>query len=320
MFTRHMLLNEAGDMSSGGGISESSESTESFEGQEEGELEGGEEQIQAQSSQEAAQQKKMLKKLKLKFNGKETEEELPFEIPEEYADYMAKQLQMAKLSQHKAQELSAFEKEVSAFLQELRTNPKKALKNPAVGIDVKQLAAEILQEEFEQSQKTPEQIEKERLEAELQALKEEREREKEEMSRAELERLTEREFERYDNLLSSALETSDLPKSPYVVKKMTEYMIEAVENGYDVEPKDIVPLIREQMMGDVQELLRAMSPDMVEKLLGNDIISALRKNRVASAKKPPVPVKAAIKDVGKTSEPKKQEGPKKTTIKDFFGI
>ena len=282
--------------------------------------EGQEQESVEQVQEEIQQQKKMLNKLKLKFNGKEVEETLPFEIPEEYAEYMTRQLQMAKLSQHKAQELSQFEREVGAFLQDLKTNPKKALSNPAIGIDVKQLAAEILEEEIRQSQKTPEQIEREKLEAELQALKSEREREKQELEARELERLTEAEFERYDNLMSQALETSNLPKSPYTVKKMTEYMIQAVENGIDVSPSDVIPLIQKEMESDVRELMRALPPEMVEQLLGQEIISSLRKNRVSAAKKPPVPVKAAAKDVGNKTVQKQAAAEQKKTIKEFFGI
>jgi len=306
-------------MSEETGSVESSESQEGAEEQSQEESQEQPGQQPAQSEAQKAQERKLLKKLKLKFNGKELEEELPFEIPEEHADYMAKQLQMAKLSQHKAQEFSQLEREVMAFMQQLKENPRKALANPAIGVDVKKLAAEILEDEIAQAQKTPDQIEREKLEAELQALKEEREREKAEMERQELERLTEREFERYDNLMSSALESSNLPKSPYVVKKMTEYMIQAVENGMDVEPKDVIPLIQEEMQGDVRELLRSLPPEMVEKLLGDEIITSLRKSRVAAAKKPPVPVKSAIKDVGQSSQ-KKEEPKQKQSIRDFFGV
>src|SRR5690606_35746702 len=118
-------------------------------------------------------------------------------------------------------------------------NPKKALSNPLVGVDVKQLAAQILQEEIEQSQKSPEQIERERLEAELREIKEEREREKERQKQLELQMLEERELERYDNLISEAISASDLPKSPYVIKKMTDLLIMGIDAGLQVTPKDI---------------------------------------------------------------------------------
>ena len=114
--------------------------------------EGGEE----ASAEEIQEEIKRLKKLKIKYNGKEYEEELPFEIDDnpEVVEYMKKQLQMAKMSQSKAQELSNMQKEVEAFINELRKNPRKILSNPDIGVDVKELVNEILQEEIENSQKS----------------------------------------------------------------------------------------------------------------------------------------------------------------------
>lgn len=298
--------------------------TESQVSEEEISLEEGEEGLeteQAQTQPLTAQQKKMIRQVRGKYNGKEFVEDLPFEVPEEHAEYIQRQLQMARMGQHKAQELSQYDREVMAFMQELQRNPKKALANPNIGVDLKKLAAEILEEEIIQSQKSPEQIEREKLQAELQALKEEREREKETLSKQELERLTEREFERFDNLISNVFETTNLPKTPYVLKKMTEHMIVAVENGINIDPKDVVPLIQNEMLGDIKESLSSMSPEQIEEFLGQEILDRLRKNRVAGAKKPPVPVKSSIKDIGasKSADSKgKKEEPK--TMKDFFGF
>lgn len=310
MFTRYMLLNEASE-GSGGGISEAPVAEEArVEGQEE----GGEEESQELSPAEV----KKIKKLKLKFNGKEIEEELPFEIEEAHADWLVKQRQKAMLADHKASEYSQLEKEIGAFIQELRQNPKKALSNPAIGLDIKQFAAQILQEEIEQAQKSPEQIERERLQAELEEIKAEREREKAEAEARELQRLEERELERYDQLLSSAIESSDLPKSPYVVKKMTEYMILAVENGIDIEPKDVVQIVRNDIHKDIQDMFQVMPAEVIEQIIGKQNLDKLRKKRVAAAK-PPVPVKSSIQDTAKSKEePKKEE--KKVTMREFFGV
>lgn len=261
---------------------------------------------------------KKIKKLKLKFNGKEIEEELPFEIDEKDSDWYVKQRQKAMLADHKAREYAQLEQEVGAFIQELRKNPKKALANPAIGLDIKELAASILQEEIERSQKSPEQLRAEEAELKLQELMSEREREKQELEQRQLEMLTEREYERYDNLMSSAIESSDLPKSPYVVKKMTEYMMMAVENGIDIEPKDVIPLLREEIHEDIRQMFGAMPAEVVEQIIGKDTINKLRGKRVAAGK-PPVPVKSAIKDVAKTTEEKK-EPVKKQTIRDFFQV
>ena len=264
---------------------------------------------------------KKYKQLKLKFNGKETVEDLPFEVDEVQLDWMTKQRQKAMLADHKSQEYSQLEREVGAFINELR-NPatrRKALSNPAIGMDIKEFAAQILQEEMEQAQKSPEQIRQEELQHELNELKAEREREKEEFSQKELERLTEREYERYDNLMSSAIESSDLPKSPYVVKKMTEYMMMGIENGIDVQPSDIIPILREEIHRDIQEMFQVMPAEVIEQIIGKQNLDKLRKNRVKSVGQTPIPVKSAFKDVAaKKEEPKKEE--KKQSIKDFFGV
>lgn len=264
---------------------------------------------------------KKIKKLKLKFNGKDIEEDLPFEIDEAHQDWYVKQRQKAMLADHKSREYSQLENEVGAFIQQLRDpkTAKKALMNPAIGMDIKQLAAEILQEEIERSQKSPEQLRAEEAEARLQELMEERDREKKDSETRELERLTEREYERYDNLMSSAIESSDLPKSPYVVKKLTEYMIMAVENGIDIDPKDVIPMIRDEIHSDIQQMFGAMPAELIEQIMGKDTLGKLKNHRKASVNKPPVPVRAAVKDVAQTKEEKK-EANKKQTVRDFFGV
>ncbi len=286
-------------------------SSEVDSGLEDSEEESPVEQLQAQ--------KKRIKQIKGKFNGKEFVEDLPFEVDEEHAQWLVNQRQKAMLADHKAREYAQLENEVGAFIQELRKNPKKALQNPAIGLDIKELAASILQEEIERSQKSPEQLRAEEAEAKLQELMAEREREKQESEARELERLTEREYERYDNLMSSALESSDLPKSPYVVKKMTEYMIMAVENNIDVDPRDVIPLIRDEIHSDIQQMFGSMPAELIEQVIGKDTLGKLKSHRRAAANKPPVPVKAAVKDVASKTEEKK-EPKKQQTMRDFFGV
>lgn len=261
---------------------------------------------------------KKYKKLNLKFNGKDIEEDLDFEVDDKQRDWMIKQRQKAMLADHKSREYAQLESEVGAFIQELRKNPKKALQNPAIGLDIKELAASILQEEIERSQKSPEQIRAEEAEARLQELMEERDREKQDNEAKELERLTEREYERYDTLMSNALEGSDLPKSPYVVKKLTEYMIMAVENNIDVDPKDVIPLIRDEIHADIQQMFGSMPAELIEQIVGKDTLGKLKNHRKA-ALKAPVPVKSAARDVAKTTQ-EKPETKKQTTIRDYFGV
>ncbi|NDC24780.1 MAG: hypothetical protein EB120_12555 [Proteobacteria bacterium] len=275
------------------------------------------------SAAQKAEAKKTLKSLKIKFNGREYEEELPFEIPddEDARDYMARHLQMSKLAQHKSQEEANLRKEVNSFIEQLRKNPRKILSDPNLGVDVKQLAAQIIEEEIENSQKSPEQLEKERIENELRELREQYEREKEESRTKEFERLQEIEFERYDNLMTKALESSDLPKSPYVVKKMADYMLMALDAGVEVTPEDILPLVRDEIQDDLKQMFAVMPDEVVEKVIGKDVFNRIRKKNLAKAKTAPTSVKSSVKDSGAPQSQKQSSQPApKQTFKDFFGV
>lgn len=310
-----------------GQVAESAENSEISEENQAEAVEAKEAEIDADpnlSKKEKQEAKKMLKKLKIKFNGREYDEELPFEIPDDdnSRKYMTERLQMAKLAQYRSQEKATLEKQVESFVEMLRKDPKKALAHPSIGVDIKKLAAEIIEEELENQNKTPEQLEAEAAKRELKELKEEREREKKEREEREKERLTEQELARIDLETTKALETAQLPKSPYVVRKVAEYMIAGLNKGYNLSPSDVIPIVKEEMHTDLKEMFAVMPEEVVEAIVGQETLDKLRKKRLAKAKskQPPVPVKSALVDTGKSSakEDKKEE-PKKT-LKEFFGV
>lgn len=267
-------------------------------------------------------EKKRINSLKLKYNGREIEEKLPFDIDDnpEAIEYMTRQLQLAKMSQSKAQESASLEREVIAFMQELKTNPRKALSNPMIGLDIKQLAAEILEEEIENSRKSPEQLKIEQYEARLKAIDEERQQEKEESERRSYEQVLERSYEKYDTMLANALDSNpDLEPSAYVVDKMTKYMSIAVDEGYEPDMDIIANIVREEVNADLKRRVNTLSADQLEEFFGKDILEKLRKNRLAGAKKAPTPMKSIAKDVA-TKRPEQKPTATKQSMRDFFGI
>lgn len=285
----------------------------------------GQEQIDA--SQEAAidnsalkpaqkvEVKKALKKLKLKVDGRE--QEVEFDPNDD--EFLTRELQKSRAFEKRAQDYSTLEKEVRSFVEELRKNPRKVLSDPSIGLDVKKLAAEIIEEEIANSQKSPELLAKEKLEAELKQMKDEREKEKEESRQKEFDRIKEREFERYDTLMTQALEKTDLPKSPYIVKKMADYLLMGVKAGYDVSPEDVLPLVRQEMQDDLKQMFAVMPDEVIEKIVGKDVFSRIRKKNIARSKAPPTPLNSSIKDTGAKSSLKETKGDKKMSFRDFFG-
>jgi len=255
------------------------------------------------------------RKLKLKIDNKEVEEE--FDPNDD--EYLTRQFQLAKVAQKRMGEYSTLQKQVNQFIDELKKNPKKVLSNPNIGVDIKKFAASILEEEIANSQKTPEQLKSEKLEAELRDLKGNHDREKAESLQKEQERLTEQAYERYDVQMTKALESSDLPKSPYVIKKMSEYMILGLKNGVDITPEDVLPLVRSEISEDLQQMFKVMPEDVIEKIIGKDVFTRIRKKNLAKAKEnPPKPLNSSIQDVGQASSKKNTD--KKQTFREYFGV
>lgn len=266
---------------------------------------------------------KKIKQLKLKVFGREELEDLPFELDEnnpKAIEYMTKQLQLAKASQRSMQEKSSLEKEVGAFIEDLRKNPRKVLSDPRISVDLKKMAAEIIQEEIDESQKSPDQIQKEKLEARLKELEEERQKEKDEARERELARHTEQQMIQYDNMMTKALEKSDLPKSPYIVKKMADYMLLGLNNNIALTADDVVPMVREELQNDLKEMFKVMPDEVIEAIVGKEVFGRVRKKNVAKAKSaPPTPLKSQVKDTGAKAESVEKEV-KKINMKDFFGM
>lgn len=262
-------------------------------------------------------EKKLIKELKLKIDGKEVIESLPFEVSEEHADYLTKQLQLAKMSHKRANESSDLKKTFKQFIEELRTNPRGVLSDPSIGIDVKKFAQEFLNQEAEQAKKSPEQLELEALRAEIKAARDEKEESSKKALEEKRQLMEQQEAERYDKSFGDALASANLPKSPYVIKKMADYMIEATKLGKNISPNDIVPLVRQEIEQDLADMFRTSPDEVVEKFIGKERLNGFRKKAVNKAKEQPVSLKNSIVDVGgKKPEPVLGE---KKTFKHKYG-
>lgn len=267
------------------------ETVDSVEGQE---LEASAEEVEAKEESKKPSKKKYTPKV----NGRQLEVEIDPENDEE----MLKYIQKALAADQKFQEAASLRKNVEYLVNELKTNPRAILSHPEFGIDLKQFAQDILNEEIEEMKKTPEQKELERLKKELEA-KTKREQELEEAKReAELERLREQSFKQFDDDLTEALSNSTLPKSPYVVKRMADTLIEAVNLGFvDATVHDVLPIVEKQISSEIQAMFASAPEEVLEQLIGKNNLSRLRKSRLNKMKKP-VETANQIKETGKQSK------------------
>lgn len=270
---------------------------------------------------------KRIKSLMLKIDGEEVNEPLPFEMDDtpENREYMTRQLQMAKMGTKRGQEAANLRKQVEDIGNYLaqakgnKTQLRKLIKE--LGGDEKEIAAMIIEEEIANSQKSPDQLAKEKLEQELKDLKDQREKEKADFNARELERRQGEETERLDVLVSQALETSGIPKKAASVRRMTDYMLLALENNIELTPNEVANIVKQEIGGDLQELISAMGEEQAESFIGKDILTKIRKKNVAKARAAgTLPQKGKAPDVGaKPSSTPVAAGPKKS-IKQMWGV
>lgn len=265
--------------------------------------------------------KALKKKYSLKVNNKVKDVELDLSNDEEVQKY----LQKAMASDEKFQEAAQLRKQVEQLVSELKSNPLAILKHPGLGIDIKALAQQVLNEEIEEMKLSPEQKKIKELEN---ALKEKEEKEKkfeEEKSASERARLEQQAAEELDSQITAALGKSNLPKSPYVIRRMADSMIAAMDMGYtDVTPEQVLPFVEEQILGEINRLFEEAPEDTFDKVMENIIgkkhLDKYRKQKVSKSK--PKAATATAKQVADTGASvnkteKKKEDP--ISFKKMFG-
>lgn len=267
--------------------------------------------------------KKMLKQLSIKVDGQDFTENLPFEIPDtkEAREYMARELQMSRMGQKRAQHASTLEKEIGKLFQDMKADPFKVLQDPAIGIDVKDAIKKYIEREIENSNKSPEQLALEAAKEELRQLKSQQELEKQTRDQQEQQQLADKYEKEYDAQITHALETNKIPKSPAAVKKILAYAELAVSANKEVSINDIIPFVMEELVTDYREHAKALPDEALEEFFGKEIVDRLRKTAVKRVKQaqvnPALKAPGKAPNTGKTQEKPKEEA-SKVTYKQFF--
>lgn len=256
---------------------------------------------------------KTLKKYQLKVDGKNEDMEIDLSNDAE----VIKHLQMSKVAQKRMQEASNMQKAAEEFITLLKTDPERVLNDPNIGVDLKQLAQRVINKQIEDAQKSPIELERDKAREELAAIKEKQTKDEKDRQTREMTRLQKENEEKVSSNIEAALKTSDLPKTPYTVRKMAEMMLLALQNNVDLSPADIVPIIRKQMQADIKELFGAASDDVLEEFVGKDRISSMRKKKVAQIKSQPVAqTTGSVKSAG--GKPAEAPAKPKITLKQFL--
>ena len=247
------------------------------------ELAGEVEEAVAEGASDAEIQE-LIETFKIKVNGEERDVTLDWNNKED----IVRRLQMAEAGQGAMQRSAEMERNYEREIQGLMDNPWEALAE--LGFDVDELAEQRIQDRINQLQKSPEQVAAEARDTELEELRQRLKNEEQQRESFEFQKLQQEAEVDLDNQITDALSsTTELPKSPYVVKRVADAMLMAMENGRDdVTAKDVLPWVEKEINEEMQELMSAMPDKLLEKYLGNKTIDRLRQGRLSKMKTQPV--------------------------------
>lgn len=280
-----------------------------------GSNESAEKKLKAAVAKKEAEKKSNKKKLKIKVDGREED----YEFDPDNEDEIRKTAQLSRAAQKRMAEMADMKKDVNELIQRLNKDPLSFLadKDNGLGMNVEDLVRQYVEQRLADAEKSPEQLKAEANERELQRIRAERETEKTERERERAESALQGEIIKYDNMITKTLENSEFKKpTPYVVKKMADYLILAVENGIDASTDDILPIVRDEIQNEIKELINSAPEEVIEAWFGKEFFNRMRKKNVAKAKQAPVHA-SSIKDTGaKSGKPEKEA--EKISYKQFF--
>lgn len=226
-----------------------------------------------EATPEAKAKERLLKKFKLKVDGKEEDYEIDMNNEEE----LTKHFQLSKVARKRMEESAMTNKRAQEFINQMKRDPISVLKNPALGINVREAVENYLAEQIREESMSPDE---KRLQQAERIIREREEEERGKKTKAEteqMEKLKRHYADDYDKKIGDALKSANLPKSPKTVQRMAGLMRKNLELGLEMEPKDLVEIVREDYLAEIKELFGATDEDTLLSLMGDDVSNKVRK-------------------------------------------
>lgn len=213
------------------------------------------------------------KKFKYKADGAEVEEEL------DEAE-ISNRLSLAKAAQKRMQEAANVQRQTKAFYEALQKDPLSVLTDPKVMGSEKfqQLAEKFLSQKLAEQMLTPEERAMREKEERLAKYEQEEARRNEEANQAKARQLEEHYARQYEQTIITALQSSNLPKNPFTVKRMAERMQKNIQHGLDMEPAQLAQLVKEDYQSELKALVGNADPEAILGIFGEELSNKIRKH------------------------------------------
>jgi hypothetical protein len=232
---------------------------------------------------------KLSRKIKLKIDGEEFDEELPFDYDESDAkqvDYLKRQLQLSKVANKRMNESAMTKKQAEQFIQALQNDPMRVLSNPKLMGEEKfqKIAEEFLAKKLQDQMLSPEEKKHRDMEERLRQYEDQEKTNKEKAEQEQMQALQAHYQESYTKTITQALDTSNLPKNPYTVKRMAQLLQQNIKHGLELEPSHLAQLVREDYQKELASLISTSNPEQIIAMFGEETVNKLRKHDLEKLK------------------------------------
>jgi hypothetical protein len=243
----------------------------------------------------------------LKVNGKSRD-------IQDYND-LKRLAQLGLAANEKFQQASEKIKQAEAIVELLQTNPEKALEK--LGFNVRDMAEEYLKNELQREVLTDEQrklLDMERKLAEYEADKKAKEEDEKASRISELQRHYETELS--DKIIKT-IETYKLPRSERTISRIAEKLYVALENGYEIDPMDLGPLVKQEIDEELRGMYGTLDVEAMLSILGEDNLKKIREHELKKVKQkaPQDPIKTTQVASVQAEEPQSKS---RKAARDFF--
>jgi hypothetical protein len=199
---------------------------------------------------------------------------------------LIRRAQLGLGADEKFQEAAQMRKSAEALFEAIKKDPIAVMKH--MGLNVRDLTEGYLAKELQDEMKDPQVRELEDLRAFKKAQEDAKANaDKENMTKsqqAEFQQHMQRTAKEYDTKISQVLADSNLPKTPYTVKRVAELLKNALTKGYDLDVNTAVDMVREGYMGDFKALFGGLKGEQLVKFLGDDVLKEMRQHDLARIK------------------------------------
>jgi len=176
------------------------------------------------------------------------------------------------------------DKLVFDFANLLQHNPEELLKR--AGHDPRRFAEEVLSRYIEEDMLPEEQKQIRNLQREKEELEAQIAEDRTKQEQEQFDYLT-KEYEReFTENIISALETSKLPKTPDVIRRISYYLAKAQQRNIPVQAKHVIPLVEEDLRTLNKSFLDALDEEQLQEYLGHEKMKKLRQAELKKIKKP----------------------------------